>query len=285
MSVAQFGFYVFSLVTTSAWVAQGHIATTAFSGLLSGGDKVKLDGISSGAAALTANAPTAISVVAAAVGVGTAAARDDHVHSVVTGTPVAVLPGATNSAGSATSLARSDHVHQLPAFGSTAGTITQGNDARLSDDRTASGLRTATTVVSVSGAAAPTAAQVLTATSSTAATWQSLPTIPALSSTAPSTVSNVAAAVGVGTTSARADHVHAVSSAAPVALTLAGTNSAGTATTLTLSDHVHALPATAAPANLTVGAANAAGVSTSLVRADHVHGMPALATGAVDGFL
>lgn len=47
-----------------------------------------------------------------------------------------------------------------------------GNDARLSDDRTASGVRTATTVVAVSGAAAPTSGQVLTATSGTAATWQ-----------------------------------------------------------------------------------------------------------------
>lgn len=47
-----------------------------------------------------------------------------------------------------------------------------GNDARLSDDRTASGLRTATTVVSVSGATAPTAGQVLTAVNGTSATWQ-----------------------------------------------------------------------------------------------------------------
>lgn len=47
-----------------------------------------------------------------------------------------------------------------------------GDDARLSDDRTASGLRTATTIVSVSGAAAPTAGQVLTALNGTSAEWQ-----------------------------------------------------------------------------------------------------------------
>jgi hypothetical protein len=57
-------------------------------------------------------------------------------------------------------------------FGTTSGKVTQGNDSRLSDDRTASGVRTATTVVSVSGATAPTSGQVLTATSGTAATWQ-----------------------------------------------------------------------------------------------------------------
>jgi hypothetical protein len=42
----------------------------------------------------------------------------------------------------------------------------------LDDDRTADGLRTATTVVTISGAIAPTVGQVLKATSSTAATWQ-----------------------------------------------------------------------------------------------------------------
>ena len=47
-----------------------------------------------------------------------------------------------------------------------------GADSRLSDDRTASGLRSATTVVAVSSAAAPTAGQVLTATGGTGAQWQ-----------------------------------------------------------------------------------------------------------------
>jgi hypothetical protein len=47
----------------------------------------------------------------------------------------------------------------------------QTSDPRLSDDRTASGIRTSSTVVAVSAAAAPTAGQVLTATSGTAAQW------------------------------------------------------------------------------------------------------------------
>lgn len=44
--------------------------------------------------------------------------------------------------------------------------------AQGTDDRTASGLRTASTVVSVSAATAPSPGQVLTATGTTAATWQ-----------------------------------------------------------------------------------------------------------------
>ena len=58
------------------------------------------------------------------------------------------------------------------AVGTTAGTVAAGDDSRLTDDRTASGLRTASTVVAVSSATAPSSGQVLTATSSTAATWQ-----------------------------------------------------------------------------------------------------------------
>jgi len=68
-----------------------------------------------------------------------------------------------------------DAVETLKAdvqFGTSATTACVGNDSRLSDDRTASGLRTATTVVTVSAAAAPSAGKVLTATSDSAATWQ-----------------------------------------------------------------------------------------------------------------
>jgi hypothetical protein len=57
-------------------------------------------------------------------------------------------------------------------YGTSGTTACVGNDSRLSDDRTASGLRSATTVISVSAATAPTAGQVLKATSSTTATWQ-----------------------------------------------------------------------------------------------------------------
>lgn len=61
-----------------------------------------------------------------------------------------------------------------PVYGTAVNTVCQGNDSRLSDDRTASGIRTLTTVVSVAGATAPSSGQVLRAASSTAATWQTL---------------------------------------------------------------------------------------------------------------
>jgi hypothetical protein len=90
----------------------------------------------------------------------------------------------------------------------------------------------------------------------------------------------VAAAVGVGTTAARQDHTHLVSSGTPVALTLAGSTAAGSATTLALSDHVHALPATATAVSLTVAGANAPGSAVTLARSDHVHALPDAASAA-----
>jgi len=61
--------------------------------------------------------------------------------------------------------------------GTTAGTAAAGDDSRFTDDRTASGLRSATTIVVVSAATAPSNGQVLQASSSTAAAWVT-PTIP-----------------------------------------------------------------------------------------------------------
>lgn len=147
-------------------------ATGSVAGFLSTTDKTKLDGIASGAAALTASAPANVTKAAAAVGVATDAARADHKHDITTAAAGASTPGDAAAEGTATSIARSDHQHSMPAFGSTAGTFCQGDDSRLSDDRTASGIRTATTVVAVSAAAAPAANQALVATGSAAATWQ-----------------------------------------------------------------------------------------------------------------
>jgi hypothetical protein len=117
-------------------------------------------------------APVNVTKAAAAAGTSTNVARDDHKHDVTTAAATANPPGTASAEGTATSLARSDHTHALPAYGSAGSTICQGNDARLSDDRTGSGLRSATTVVSVSAAAAPTNGQILTATAGNAATWQ-----------------------------------------------------------------------------------------------------------------
>lgn len=127
-----------------------------------------------------------------------------------------------------------------------------------------------------------------------------------LTSSAPADVTKAAAAVGVDTTAARADHKHDISVAAPVSVGTA--NSAGVATSLTRSDHVHAhgdqtvgtlhaaaiasgtsgfmtgadkakldgIAASAAaltasaPADVTKAAA-AVGVATAAARADHKH--------------
>lgn len=88
---------------------QHAVATTSVAGFESAADKTKLDGIATGAAALTASAPVNVTKAAAAVGVGTTAARHDHKHDVTTAAPSSV--GTANSEGTAASLARSDHVH------------------------------------------------------------------------------------------------------------------------------------------------------------------------------
>ena len=57
-------------------------------------------------------------------------------------------------------------------FGTTSGTVCQGDDARLSNDRTADSLRTASGVVLVGAASDPSAGQVLTADGTGNADWQ-----------------------------------------------------------------------------------------------------------------
>ena len=57
----------------------------------------------------TATPPVNVDAAASATGTATEIARQDHKHSIATGTPVAI--GTANAAGTATSLARSDHVH------------------------------------------------------------------------------------------------------------------------------------------------------------------------------
>lgn len=53
-------------------------------------------------------------------------------------TPSTQAVGDSAAVGTADTLARGDHKHAMPAFGTTAGTIAQGNDSRLSDTRTPS---------------------------------------------------------------------------------------------------------------------------------------------------
>jgi hypothetical protein len=268
---------------------QHSAVTTSVNGFMSSTDKTKLDGISSGAAALTSSAPADVTKSTAAVGVGTTAARSDHKHDVSTATAGAATPGDSVAEGTATSLSRSDHQHSLPSFGSASGTFCQGNDSRLSDDRVASGLRTTTTVVVVSAAAAPSAGQVLTASSGTSANWVDPLD---LATTTPADVTKAAAVTGVDTTAARADHKHNVSTASPAttAVVIGNSISEGTATSLARSDHQHTV---SGGTPVAVGTTNSDGTATTFSRSDHIHNHGsqttgthhAVATGLVNGFM
>lgn len=87
------------------------LVTIATAGFMSAADKVKLDGIQPGAAAVCGSAPTAISAGSAgAVGTDIDAARCDHEHAVPVASPVAT--GTANAPGASTSLVRADHVHE-----------------------------------------------------------------------------------------------------------------------------------------------------------------------------
>jgi acyl-coenzyme A thioesterase PaaI-like protein len=183
------------------------------SGFMTGADKTKLDGIAPGATAtpLSATPPVDVTKTAAAVGVSTDAARADHKHDITTAAAVSIT-SATNAEGTATTLARSDHTH---AHGSLSGGSLHA-DVIASG---ASGFMTGADKTKLDGIA-------------------SGATNTPLASSAPVDVTKAAAAVGVSTTAARADHKHDISTATVVAIT-DSTNAEGTATSLARSDHTH----------------------------------------------
>lgn len=230
--------------------------------------------------------PINVTKAAASAGVATEASRQDHKHDVDTAAPSQGI-GGSNAEGSATSLSRSDHDHTLrttsgPADLTIAG-ITDGEFLK----------RSGTTITSAPAAA--------------------------LTSSAPVDVTKAAAAVGVATDAARADHKHDITTAAPAATGVATASAEGVATTLSRSDHAH--QSNTAPVNVTkaaaaigvsgqparadhkhdiatavpatVGAANAEGSATSLARSDHVHShgnqaggtLHALVTALLAGFM
>jgi len=168
--------------------------------------------------ALTSSAPVNVTKAAAAVGVGTTAARTDHKHDATTAAAVSV--GAANAEGSATSLARSDHTHavtNLAIASSAQGDVLYRNATvwtRLPAGTSGQFLQT-------QGAGAN-------------PQWASAA---ALTSTAPVNVTKAAAVVGVGTTAARHDHKHDITTAAAVSVGTA--NAEGTSTSLARADHTH----------------------------------------------
>lgn len=95
------------------------VATILLDGFMSATDKIKLNGIATGATntPLATVAPADVTKDAAVIGVSTEAAKADHKHDISTAAPVAL--GTANAEGSSTSLARADHVHISPLIQTT----------------------------------------------------------------------------------------------------------------------------------------------------------------------
>jgi hypothetical protein len=81
------------------------VVTTSVAGFMSAADKTKLDGVATGATNITLSSSI----------------------------PSTIVVGGSGSAGVASTVSRYDHVHPFPAFGTTSGTICQGNDSRFSN--------------------------------------------------------------------------------------------------------------------------------------------------------
>lgn len=192
---------------------------------------------------------------AAAVGTGTAAAREDHQHALPAPVAPPDITDATAAAGTSTKVAREDHTHGHGNRG--GGTLHAVATASVA------GFESAADKTKLDGIA-------------TGATNTPL------ASVAPVNVTKAAAAVGVGTTAARDDHKHDVSTAVPGSALIGDAATEGVATTLARSDHKHAIAAPAAPANVSKSAA-VAGAATGPARADHKHDIDtASPTAAVD---
>lgn len=187
-------------------------------------------------------------------GVATTLALSDHRHSIVAGTPVTVT-ASTNSEGVATTFARGDHQHAL-------GLIVQSSAALI-------GTRAALNFVGATVADDAGNNRVNVTVISTP-----------LATVAPVNVDNTAAAIGVSTEAARADHHHDVNFGTPGTISVGDAASGGSATTIALSDHTHALTAPAAPANVTKAAASA-GAATTVARSDHKHDVTTAAPGTI----
>ncbi len=216
---------------------------------------------------LSSTVPITVARTTALAGTSSFAARSDHQHDVSVGDPAALTVGGALVTGTSSSLSRADHVHSLPPFGTVTGSFAEGNDARLSNQRIAYAIASATTIVYVSASAAPTSGSTLNAISSTQAAWE--PKV-GLTTTAPANVTKAAATVGTSTLAARSDHKHDITTDVGSSWTVGSAASEGTSTALARADHVHAVGTPAAPANVTKAAASA-GVSTDPARADHKH--------------
>lgn len=227
-------------------------------GFMSGADKSKLDGIASGAAALTASAPsTILPDDSAMVGVATDAARADHKHAIAADTPGNVGIGDVAAEGVSTSFARADHTHGFPSPGAPVNVTKSAASA---------------------GAAATVARSDHKHDVSTAAPSGSI------------AIGNINTE-GVAITLARSDHTHQVTAPPPPASVSVASNSPGVSTFVARADHLHNVP-TAIAVDIT-DASNSVGAAGTFSRSDHQHAhgnrgggtLHAVATGALAGFM
>lgn len=94
----------------------------------------RLDALEGGTTGLqlASDAPANVTKAAAAVGVGTTAARADHKHDITTAAASGLTSASTSAEGSATSLARSDHAHAITSLhGGSAATVAEKSAGAL----------------------------------------------------------------------------------------------------------------------------------------------------------
>lgn len=267
--------------TTAAYLDNKITVTGGIGKLITspGGDeKLQLS-----APALTSSTPADVTKAAAVVGAATTAAKADHKHDVSTAAPPTGIGGG-NIEGSATSLARSDHDHKLHETGGptdlTVGAVADGQALRRTGTVIVGYTPTGTDEYVKVSAADTTAAYLNNKITTSGGVSKSISSpggdekldlsSPALASTTPADVTKSVAVVGVGTTSARSDHKHDVSTGTPGSTTLAAVAAEGSATSLARSDHTHGTGTPAAPVNVTKAAASA-GTSSTPARDDHKH--------------
>lgn len=242
------------------------IATSSANGFMSAADKAKIDTLTAGSAAVGNTAGEALdATTTATAGTASTAARSDHTHSIAVAIIGDVQDVGVAATGSAPRFALADHSH-------AHGAQSDPTDHALADGSGA-GFMSAAEFTKLSGIAA----------GAIAAT-----------STTPSPVG--AAAVGVATTAARADHVHAHGNQTGGALHAVADDSTAGFMSATDKSKLDALPSNPASVGSVtpspIGSA-AVGTATTAARSDHVHAhgnqaggtLHAAATDSVAGFM
>jgi hypothetical protein len=214
-------------------------------------------------------------------GVGTNAARNDHIHALANWGAVtaATTFGISSGNGVAATFSRSDHAHGTP----TAPTVV--SIGAVSNAGNAPSIQTGTFAARPSGGFAAGRLYVATDTDifyiDNGASWDQ---VAPFGASTPANAIGSAGAVGTALTYSRSDHSHQVTSAAPAASAVGDTVVTGAATSFALSDHKHAREAFGAvTAATTFGISAANGAAVTIARSDHTHGTPTAPTVASIG--